>query len=292
MVDVRGSMRYSVDLKILSNAAGRSLPSDTATLGVLANSVLQATENLTSLAPISIQQLGAAIRAHLPENETLDAITTWHLDELFIAYSAVAGVPKAVRIIETMIGNTAGAALGSRGYTPAEIEEVVQQQLTTLLVGEKPKLALYSGRGSLGGFLRSAIIRSALNARRDEATRHRYAFAQRLEDVLDEPELRHLKENYLLRFRKALGSAMADLDAEKKLALRLQLEDGLTIDELGRLWGVHRATAARRLVTAREALASATRTLLQNELALSDSDLESVMNLIRSRLGDATSALS
>ena len=54
---------------------------------------------------------------------------------------------------------------------------------------------------------------------------------------------------------------------------------------------VHRATAARRLVAARDELASATRRQLEEQLGLAPRDVDSVMMLIRSRLGDAADVL-
>ncbi len=291
MVKVFQDMYHSFDLEALSRGAERALPEDESKRSLLRDGLERTNQTLPAWAPLCMKTLGEIVRPHLSSDDLLDVIANWHLDELVIAHLAMHGDTNAIGIVSAMITNTAPALL-SRGFEPNEIEEVSQEQLTALLVGTRPKLTLYSGRGSLAGFLRSAMIRSTLNRRRNETTRLRYAFAQRLEEVLDEPELQHLKQNYLARFREALKSAMASLDAEKKLALRLQLEDGLSIDDLGRMWGVHRATAARRLVTARETLATETRRQLQEDLDLSQSELTSIMHLIRSRLGDVTSVLS
>jgi len=58
----------------------------------------------------------------------------------------------------------------------------------------------------------------------------------------------------------------------------------LSIDQIGALYHLHRATAARRVVKAREALLTATRTALAARLGLTTEQLESVLQLIASRM--------
>ena len=60
--------------------------------------------------------------------------------------------------------------------------------------------------------------------------------------------------------------------------------EGASIDALGALYKVHRATAARWLGRAREQLLSNTRGALSEQLGLADDELSSVMRLIHSRL--------
>ncbi len=281
-------------LETLARAAKRTMPEDAAAQDALVNALSRAETILANTLELSFERLGRAIAMHLGESEGLEVAASWRLDELYLATCAVDGDTESVKRIESLLGKIAVATLARRGFTQSEIDEVAQALLVKLLVSSErgtAKLALYSGRGDLGGFLRSAVMRAGLNARRHETRHSFYAVAQRLEQVLDEPELHHLKQAYLSQFREALRTAWDQLEPDKKLALRLQLEDGLTIDELAGLWNVHRATAARRLVAARQALAQGTRQGMQHELQLSDSEVESVMNLIRSRLDDATDAL-
>ncbi|MBL4637578.1 MAG: sigma-70 family RNA polymerase sigma factor [Kofleriaceae bacterium] len=288
-------MTSSSELTMLAESAGCTLPVSEEECTALSNALSQAQRSLAGRLPLSVAELGRILARRLNEDKALVVSSHWHWDELYIADRALRGDDAAIEIVDAMLRNAAGAALGSRGFSQTEIEEAIQQLLTVLLVpGSKTssKLDQYSGRGSLSGFLRTAVVRLALNARRGESRHQHNAYAQQMEAVLDDPELRHLKQNYLETFREALESAIDTLPAEKKLALRLQFEDRLTIDDLARLWGVHRSTAARRLASARDTLAVATREQLKSKLSLDDSDVQSVMNLIQSRLGDAASALS
>ncbi|MBN1606671.1 MAG: transcriptional regulator, partial [Polyangiaceae bacterium] len=59
---------------------------------------------------------------------------------------------------------------------------------------------------------------------------------------------------------------------------------GLTIDEIAAAFGIHRATAARRVARARSALLAATRRELGERLRMSTAALKSVMRLIQSQL--------
>lgn len=55
--------------------------------------------------------------------------------------------------------------------------------------------------------------------------------------------------------------------------------DGLTIDDLAELHGVHRATAARRVAAAREALVTGVKRALTTELSMGEQSVEQVITL-------------
>jgi RNA polymerase sigma-70 factor (ECF subfamily) len=101
----------------------------------------------------------------------------------------------------------------------------------------------------------------------------------------DDPELSYLKAVYRSAFREAFAAAIASCDAEARTLLRQHLVDGLTIDELGPMYGVHRATAARRLNDAREALLARVRREFAERARVTDREMNSVLRLVESRLG-------
>lgn len=229
-----------------------------------------------------------------PPDKGADGVADDLAADLAQATACLAGEPDALRALDRMLDEVAVPAAASRGLGRGEIDEVVQQVRVRLLVGgpdAAPGLAAYSGRGRLAGFVRSTAMRVALNLRRDEGRRHAHPVDGLVADAVQDPELRHMKELYLEEFRRSLAAAWAGLDAEEQLFLRHQLEDRLTIDDLARTYGMHRSTAARRLVGARERLAEETRRNLRRWLGLGEVEVESVLRLIRSRLGDAGEAL-
>ena len=93
-----------------------------------------------------------------------------------------------------------------------------------------------------------------------------------------------MKETYRREFNASLERALDSLTARQRNLLRQQYIDGLSIDELGRLYGVHRATAARWAQAARLALIDATRQILDERLALTDSEFRSLVRLVISQL--------
>jgi RNA polymerase sigma-70 factor (ECF subfamily) len=74
------------------------------------------------------------------------------------------------------------------------------------------------------------------------------------------------------------------LSDRQRTILRQQLLDGLSIDEIGALYRIHRATAARWLEQARQQVLENTRALLLERLQVRPQELDSIIRLIRSRL--------
>src|SRR5206468_2926429 len=86
--------------------------------------------------------------------------------------------------------------------------------------------------------------------------------------AVDDPELAHLRKRYAKDFKAAFEGALLELSVEDRNLLRLSLVDGLSIDEIGSIFGFHRATAARRLTKCREAVQERTRKMLVDRLKL------------------------
>ena len=59
---------------------------------------------------------------------------------------------------------------------------------------------------------------------------------------------------------------------------------GLNIERIGVCYGVHRATVARSIGDARERLLADTRTRLAGNLALEESEVDSLVGLLRSQV--------
>ena len=71
-----------------------------------------------------------------------------------------------------------------------------------------------------------------------------------------------------------MDAAFRALPVETRNLLRQYFLDGLTIDALAQMYRVHRATAARRVQAAREALTANVRARLKAELKIADSSIE------------------
>src|SRR4051812_16490875 len=81
------------------------------------------------------------------------------------------------------------------------------------------------------------------------------------------------------------------LPARTQNLLRQQFRDGLTVVELGALYHVHHATAARWIALARTELNRRTRKELKLRLRLSTSECDSIVRLAGSNLAQSLSGL-
>lgn len=173
-------------------------------------------------------------------------------------------------------------------------EEDLRQHLRERLFVDDPerpaKIRSYSCRGSLRSWLQVTGVRLFIDMLRVTSRRHKDVPSfedgqpMNLEDVADDPELQFLKLEYRSQFKEAFGRAAQRLTSEDRNLLRMHLVGGLSIDQVGKLQAVHRATAARRIAKAREQLLMFTREELMIALKLSQDEFDSIMNLIRSRL--------
>jgi RNA polymerase sigma-70 factor (ECF subfamily) len=100
----------------------------------------------------------------------------------------------------------------------------------------------------------------------------------------DDPELAYMKAAYRASFKTAFQEALESLLPRERTLLKQQIVDGLGIDELGALYQVHRATAARWVQSAREKLLTRTRRTFMLNARISSDECESIMRLVRSQL--------
>ncbi len=85
-------------------------------------------------------------------------------------------------------------------------------------------------------------------------------------------------------FRAALERVLAKLTSEDRNLLRLSLVHGLSIDEVGRLYQIHRSTAARRLGRLKDGIGQDTRMYLRAELGADRKELQSLFRLVKTGL--------
>jgi len=169
-----------------------------------------------------------------------------------------------------------------------EFRQAMREHLLVAGSGETPRIAMYRGRGSLRNWVRVAALRNALNrARADNARPVMVSDEHVLEQItslLATPELEPFRTEYAAVFKRAFEDALGGLSAGQRLALRYQLVDGYTLEQIGKLGNVSRATAARRLRGAKDDLLDATRRLLAERLTVEPSEADAVIRLVLSRV--------
>jgi RNA polymerase sigma-70 factor (ECF subfamily) len=189
-------------------------------------------------------------------------------------------------------------AIAKLRLPPADVADVVQSLREQLLVGKegrRPGIAEYTGRGELAGWLRVAAVRAGLKklrGRKPQVDVDDALLASRaLPAQGDDPELSYMKEVYRRAFREAFAAALGGLEAREKNLLKQHFVDGLGIDELGQLYGTHRATAARWVQRARERLLEETKREFASRAGVSARECASVLRMVRSRIDVTLSKL-
>ncbi|HEY3358568.1 MAG TPA: sigma factor-like helix-turn-helix DNA-binding protein [Polyangia bacterium] len=148
-----------------------------------------------------------------------------------------------------------------------------------------PRIADYAGRAPLLAWLRLGAVRLAVSLRRGQ--HHEVASDEAIAELPmagADPELAALRARYGGTFRAAVMEAFAALSSHERNLLRLSVLDGLSIDKLAALNHVHRATAARWLLRAREQLLGHARRIVRERLNLTDGDYESLLGAMQSGL--------
>jgi RNA polymerase sigma-70 factor, ECF subfamily len=208
------------------------------------------------------------------------------IEEMYLATACGRGDVAATAAFEATVFPSIDGALRHAGLED-KIPEVRQLLRVRLFVGDSPKIATYSGRASLSRWLRVISLREAIALdERDRTTAplddDQWAVA--IEDPTQNPELAHLRITYRASFDAAVGRACDLLRPAERNVLRLYFFENLTIDEIGQLYHVHRATAARRVARAQAAFAAHVRRILRSELCVVGAELDSILRLIESRI--------
>jgi RNA polymerase sigma-70 factor, ECF subfamily len=219
-------------------------------------------------------------------------------DDLFLACACSGGDDAAVRVFEELLLPAAQTAIRAIEATPSFVDEATQRLRTHLLVGERdgrPRISAYAARGPLRAWVGVSAARVALMMRRS---------SKRAKEIPEDdwtlaigatstgnPELDLLKRQHAVAFAAALADAAKTLEPRLRSVLRMHLVEDLTIDEIGATYAVHRATAARWIQRARDALHSSTRRLLAERLALSSTEFDRIAQLVQSQLDVSLSQL-
>lgn len=208
--------------------------------------------------------------------------------DLWLVFHALRRDPGALSALEQHCFQKLGAYLQTRRASPSQADEAVQRLRHKLLIGVDggaPKLAAYSGRGDLLAWARVAVLREWLNTERQHRNEQPHDDGDTLQELAsNDLELELLKGKYKDVFHRAFQSSVAELESSERLLLKLHYLDRLSMDEVGKVLGVHRLTVLRRLERVRRELSEQTKARLQQELRLASPEVESVLRLIRSRL--------
>jgi len=212
-----------------------------------------------------------------------------HLEELrdgdlYLAFALAGGDAQAVRAFEDALVPQMDVALRRLRLAGGTADEVKQALRVELLTSPGAKIVDYAGRGDLAAWLRISATRKALKLVR-RADRE-----ESLDEILldhwpgtsTDPERKHMRSTYTGELKSAIREAFAALEVRQRNLLRQHILDELTIDDLAKLYRVHRATCARWLADARADLGKQTRKRLVHALGTPSDELESLLRFLDS----------
>jgi len=219
-----------------------------------------------------------------------------HAEDLYLCCAALLGDEGAIRALRASHRPVLAGYLRHVDAAPAFVDEVEQRLWDGVLVGSgeaPPKLATYSGKGPLAGWLGIAAQRIALMMKRREASEERAAAAAGAEAdlVAADPELAFIKGNLRGAFRRAISEALLALEDRERMVYRMHIVDGLTVERIAKTYGVSHSTVSRWMAAARAGIVAAAQRLLREELRASPADYESLSRLLASQLDLSVSRL-
>jgi RNA polymerase sigma-70 factor (ECF subfamily) len=224
----------------------------------------------------------------IPQGAEIEvALRGIHTSDLYLACACVEGNAEALAAFERHCLAVIDRALPRLGLDADAVHEVKQRLRHALLVADSgpPRIAAFAGRGDLRSWVRVTAMRQALAIERHR--RRLVADEDRLVELVasgESPELEYFKRMYRREVELALREAIQALSDRERALIKLHVLDRVTVQQIGRLYRVHRATAGRWLEDARARLLQATRAHLLARLNVQPAELDSILRLVSSRL--------
>jgi len=231
--------------------------------------------------------------------EATSFLSTVRSAELCLAIACEKGDEAAWRRFETEYRHSMQGAARSLTRDEAEAEDLIQFVFGELygirMDGDRrlSKLAHYSGRGSLGGWLRAVIYQAFIDRKRQTS---RFEQVEEVEDFdrlvnasaaqfngalsaplvqpdeIDDVRLRRATE-------QAIGQAFEQADSRDRLLLNYYYFDDLTLREIGVLMGVHEATISRWLARAQRDVKRRTEEILQRSFGMRRAEIAECLQI-------------
>jgi RNA polymerase sigma-70 factor (ECF subfamily) len=217
------------------------------------------------------------------------ALSTLVAEDLYLACACLIGAPGAANVLMARHRTVIRRAIERTAPRP-NVEEIEQGLLADLLVGapaRPPEIAGYAGRAPLARWLEVVAQRAALGWLRTERAQATVAVCAGLEPRLggDTPiDAAFFRERYLDDFGQSLKEALRRAPEQDRAVLRLHMVNGVSVEKIGKMLGVAQSTASRWLAKARENVLADLKTILKQRLGIASAEIESLADLLASRL--------
>ena len=165
----------------------------------------------------------------------------------------------------------------------------------------RTKLSYYSGRGSLGGWLRAVVSQLAIDEFRKQSKFVQIEENREFENLANEssektennsvvshpdnPEQIFSEKQTQKDVSEALKKAVAELEAEDRLILKLYYFDELKLKDIGAALGFHEATASRKLVRVQTEIRKSVEKILKNQHGWNELEIKRYLSDAASKIG-------
>jgi len=179
------------------------------------------------------------------------------LGGLYLCIACSQGCPIACRELELRYFPALRRFISKLEPRLDAVDDLLQQIRYRLLVGPEPRIRAYRGQGCLEGWLRRVAHTVALDSIRVRIGRERLlqrfrrdstCIAQLQASPPPPPDEHLQRKSHDQIVRCALQQSLRTLPNELRQLLQHYYVGGLSIDQLGAIYAVNRATAARRLL--------------------------------------------
>jgi RNA polymerase sigma-70 factor len=224
---------------------------------------------------------------HWSEREAHGAIDDAYCADVLLAAGIEEGDAAALRwLLETV-----RRAVAAVSHVPAQhAAEIESTALASVAVGRgdgRPRISRYAAQGPLAAWLQVVVSRTAgavAQAKGKPLDESRLERAVLDAPPAQAPEVAVLKGKYGGILSEAMKAAAAKLSSRDRSLLAMKYVDGLSTEEIGRAYQVHRATAGRWAESARNALLEALRDELATRMGVSRLEVDSLVRALATRV--------
>jgi RNA polymerase sigma-70 factor, ECF subfamily len=207
--------------------------------------------------------------------------------DLYLAAACAAQLPAALAAFDRGYIGLVPMFISRLGVPSSLVDEVAQRVRVLVLSGRRPRIETYAAQGTLEAWMRLVATRVALDlliaeGRRKQANDQEALGA--LVDASDDPELHAIKAHYQEALQQALEDSLTALDERQKTLLRMHVVDGRSIDAIGLVYRVHRATVARWLIAIRRQVFEEVKRRLAIDLRIATTSFHSLVEAVRGEL--------
>lgn len=259
-------------------------------------------------------RVGAAVEKYLLRGEPNaahveieDFIHEIRADDLCLIIACERGDEKAWEDLVANFDSTVKSAarkISSNNEDAEDLASSIWAELYGLRVdadgNKKSKLAYYSGRGSLAGWLRAVVSQLAVDQFRKQSKFVQIEEDREFENLANEasqgennhfgshtenPEDLLTEKQTESDVSEALSAAIAGLEAEDRLILKLYYFDDLKLKDIAATFGYHEATASRKLTRVQTEIRKGVEKGLRERHGWTDSEVKRHLSETAASLG-------